>query len=361
MQDELFIKRTISLAKKGMGLVSPNPLVGSVIVKDGTAVAEGYHHRFGKEHAEVNAIRRSRENLAGATLFVNLEPCSHYGRQPPCVHAIVNAGIKEVVIGIKDPNPQVNGRGIDFLVSHGIHVRTGVLEEACRALNQGFIKAVTTGLPYVTLKIAQTLDGRIAGLDGKSKWITNEASRKYVHRMRRENDAVLVGIGTVLIDDPQLDVRLVRGISPKRIVLDSRLRISEQSLLLREPTKTIVVTSPMSDPARRSEIQSLGAEVWTISEDSHARLDLAGVCRMAVSKGIHSILVEGGSAVFSSFIKNGLVDEVAVFIAPKILGDGLSAIEESGIAHLSSSLRLHQLRNKRFDDDVLIQGKVKKD
>ncbi|MFQ5706241.1 MAG: bifunctional diaminohydroxyphosphoribosylaminopyrimidine deaminase/5-amino-6-(5-phosphoribosylamino)uracil reductase RibD, partial [bacterium] len=232
MTDEAFIEKTLELAEKGRGLVSPNPMVGAVIVKNNGIIAEGFHQRFGGEHAEVVACNKARESVKGATLYVNLEPCSHYGKQPPCVERIVQQGIERVVIGTRDPNPIVDGSGIRFLQEHGVQVQAGVLENRCEHLNEAYFKYVKSGLPLTTLKIAQTLDGRIATKTGASKWITSEPARRYAHQLRSQNDAILVGIGTVLSDDPQLTVRLVEGVNPIRFVLDSLLRIPLSARIL---------------------------------------------------------------------------------------------------------------------------------
>lgn len=266
MTNEELIKKTLKLAEKGRGKVSPNPLVGAVITKNSEIIAEGFHREFGDVHAEVAALDSAREDINGGTLYVNLEPCSHTGKQPPCVERIKNSGIKRVVIGMPDPNPLVNGKGIEFLRSRGLEVRVGVLEEACKDLNEGFFKHVKTGRPLVTLKIAQTLDGKIAAADGNSKWITSEKSRRLVHKMRSQNDAVLVGIGTVLKDNPRLNVRLVRGRDPKRIVLDSTLKISLNSNFLSKSLveKTIIATTSKAPRDKSRLIKNLGATVWKI-------------------------------------------------------------------------------------------------
>jgi len=354
------MKKTLKLARKGRGLVSPNPLVGAVVVKAGGIVAQGYHHRYGERHAEVEAITAAREDLQGSSLYVNLEPCSHHGQQPPCVLAIVESGIRRVVVGTTDPNPKVNGRGIKYLRQHGIEVKVGVLEDSCRALNAGFSKFIKTGLPFFTLKIAQTLDGRISGPDGNSKWISSEGSRTFAHRMRAENDAILVGIGTVLNDDPQLNVRRVRGMDPYRVVVDSHLRIPLNTKLLNDSLtpKTFIATTDAADEIRGRKVMDKGVTVWSLPANCDGQVDMRALGRKLVSVGITSVLVEGGSRVFSSLLKSGLADRLAVFIAPKLLGNGLSALSDFGVSGLDKSVVLGDYKSRRVGGDILLTGTI---
>jgi len=259
--DEELIKKTLKLAEKGRSKVSPNPLVGAVITKKNEIIAEGFHREFGGVHAEVAALDSARQDVNGGTLYVNLEPCSHTGKQPPCVERIKSSGIKRVVIGTPDPNPLVNGKGIALLRKQGLEVKVGILEEACRNFNEAFFKHIKTNTPLITLKIAQTLDGKIATADGSSKWITSEKSRRLVHKMRSQNDVVLVGIGTVLKDSPRLNVRLVRGQDPKRIVLDSTLKIPLNSNFLTKPLveKTIIATTSKASKEKMQQDRFRGA------------------------------------------------------------------------------------------------------
>ncbi len=372
MTDEAFIRRTLKLAQRGRGYVSPNPMVGAIIVKDGQIIGRGYHRRFGGEHAEVEAIKAVRQRstdtasdnlLSGSTLYVNLEPCTHHGKQPPCVEAIVKSGIKRVVVGTLDANPQVHGQGIRFLKNHGVEVAHGILQDACYELNAGFFKHIKTGLPYVTLKIAQSLDGRITAADGSSQWISSMASRRYTHRMRSECDAILAGIGTVLSDDPELNVRLVKGPQPRRVVLDSRLRMPLSARLLNDSqAKRSIIASVDSNDDKKLEkirqIESRGAEVWLLPQDKEGRVELMSLCRRLGENGVTSLLVEGGAQIFSAFLRAGLVDKLAVFIAPKILGAGLCALQDLGIETISQSLQLTEFRNTRVGEDVLVVGKV---
>jgi len=359
--DEELIKKTLKLAEKGRGKVSPNPLVGAVITKNNEIIAQGFHREFGGIHAEAAAFDSAREDVNGGTLYVNLEPCSHRGKQPPCVERIKNSGIKRVVVGAPDPNPLVDGKGIALLRKEGLEVKVGVLEEACRNLNEAFFKYVQTNSPLITLKIAQTLDGKIAAADGSSKWITSGKSRQFVHKMRSQNDAVLVGIGTVLKDNPRLTVRLAKGPNPKRIVLDSTLKIPLNSNFLTKPLveKTIIATTSRASKEKIRNIKELGATVWTIKKDSKSRVDLSELCKKMGSEGITSVLVEGGSQIFSAFLQEQLADKIAIFIAPKIFGEGVSAVHFNGIHPLNASIKLSDFEKRKIGDDVLLTGRLR--
>ncbi|MCH8872716.1 bifunctional diaminohydroxyphosphoribosylaminopyrimidine deaminase/5-amino-6-(5-phosphoribosylamino)uracil reductase RibD [candidate division KSB1 bacterium] len=362
MTDEELIKKTLKLAEKGRGKVSPNPLVGAVITKNNEIIAEGFHREFGGVHAEVAALDSARQDVSGGTLYVNLEPCSHRGKQPACVERIKNSGIKRVVVGTPDPNPLVDGKGIALLRKEGLEVKVGVLEEACGNLNEAFFKYVQTNRPLITLKIAQTLDGKIAAAGGSSKWITSGKSRRLVHKMRSQNDAVLVGIGTVLKDNPRLTVRLVKGPNPKRIVLDSTLKIPLNSNFLTKPLveKTIIATTSGASKEKIRSIKELGANVWTIKNDSKSRVDLSELCKKMGIEGITSVFVEGGSQIFSAFLQEQLADKIAIFIAPKIFGEGLSAVHFNGIHSLNASIKLSDFEKRKIGDDVLLTGRLQK-
>jgi diaminohydroxyphosphoribosylaminopyrimidine deaminase/5-amino-6-(5-phosphoribosylamino)uracil reductase len=358
--DEELIKKTLKLAEKGRGRVSPNPMVGAIIVKNDQIIGQGYHKVFGGEHAEIVAFQSAAEDVKDGTLYVSLEPCAHQGKQPPCVNRIVEAGIKRVVIGTSDPNPLVNGKGIEYLQERGVEVQVGFLENECRSLNEAYFKHVVTGLPLTTLKIAQTLDGKIATKTGSSQWITSEQARRYVHKMRSQNDAVLVGIGSVLSDDPHLTVRLVKGVNPKRIVLDSKLRIPLTASLLTSPLayKTIIATTLNASWDKIQSIETRGVTVWVIESNSDGRIDLPTLWKKIGQEGITSVLVEGGSQIFSALLKSKLVDKIAVFIAPKILGDGLSAIQQLGIENLDQCINLVDFRKRQIGDDMLLSGRI---
>ncbi len=358
--DVHFMKRALQLARRGRGFVSPNPMVGAVVVKDQTIIAEGYHEKFGQAHAEVNALRKAGEAAHGATLYVTLEPCSHQGKTPPCVQAILDYGIAHVVVGVKDPNPKVNGKGIQMLKSKGIEVSTGVLEEACYQLNESYFYFITSGKPLVTLKMAQTLDGRIATSTGHSKWITSEDSRVISHRLRRRHDAVLVGIGTVLADDPQLSVRHVRGRSPRRIILDSQLRVPLDAHILSDnaPFSTIIVTTAAASREKIARINERGAQVLVVPENERGWVSLEHLWKKLAEMGITSVLVEGGSTVHTECLKRKMAERMVLFIAPKILGSGIDAIGDLGIRNINSALELDQVRMRNLGEDILVTGKI---
>lgn len=360
MTDEQYIEKALKLAKKGKGYVSPNPLVGAVLVKNGRVIGEGYHKRFGGLHAEVEALKSATEEVKGATLYVTLEPCAHFGKQPPCVHSILEAGVQRVVIGTKDPNPLVNGKGIRFLKDHGINVTVGVKQKACQKLNEAYFKFITTRLPFTTVKIAQTLDAKIATLTGQSRWITSEAARKQVHILRHEHDAILVGIETVLKDNPALTVRLLEGVNPKRFVLDSYLRIPLDCQLLSdsEVRKTIVVTLREASKEKIEQIQSRGAEVWQLPAGEDGKIALPELWKKMGEGEIASLLIEGGSQVFTSVIKEKLVDRVIIFVAPKLLGAGIDCLQDLGIRDLKQAVVLKDLECEKLGPDLMITGKI---
>jgi diaminohydroxyphosphoribosylaminopyrimidine deaminase/5-amino-6-(5-phosphoribosylamino)uracil reductase len=364
MNDSDYMKRAIRLAKKGSLMVSPNPRVGCVVVRQGKIIAEGYHARFGGPHAEQAALAGlNPSRTRRSTLYVTLEPCDHFGKTPPCTDAILRAKIGRVVVGCTDPNPAVRGRGIRRLRGAGIEVCTGILEEECQKLNQAFFKFISTRTPFITLKIAQTLDGKIAARNGDSKWISHEPSRRVVHRLRSEHDAVLVGVQTVLRDDPELTVRNARGIrtgtfSPKRIVLDSRLRIPYRAKLLNlfDPERTIIATTDRAPAARRSGLESMGAHVWILRKDRHGRVSIRDLMKKMACDGITSVLVEGGSSIFTSFIKSGEMDRLIVFTSPKLFGTGLAPLEDLGIRSPENAIRFGRFEWRRCGSDMEFIG-----
>lgn len=353
----MFMRRAIRLAQRGAGWVSPNPMVGAVIVKGDRILAEGYHRRFGGDHAEVDAMKRAQEPLQGATMYVNLEPCCHWGKTPPCVEAIVRAGIREVVIANLDPNPLVAGKGVKFLEEHGVKVRTGVLEAEGRTLNRAYFKYHEEGMPLITAKWAQSIDGRIATSTGDSHWISSEGARRYAHRLRALHDAVLVGIGTVLADDPQLTVRLVRGRNPLRVVLDSQLQTPLEAKVLGAEAPTLIVTTSKADQGKAKALRDRGVEVVEKGED---RVDLKGLLEELVQRQVLSILVEGGREVLTSFLREGLVDRVVVVVAPKILGTGIEAIGDLGLRSIKDAFGIQELRVKRIGPDWVFEGWLKR-
>jgi len=354
----------IKLALKAQGQTSPNPLVGALIVKNGAIVGRGFHCQAGTPHAEINALTEAGNKAQGAELYLNLEPCSHFGRTPPCVDAIIQKKIMKVFVGMKDPNPLVRGKGIKRLKEAGIEVATGILGKECRKLNEVFIKYITTKRPFVILKAAASLDGRVAAETGDSQWITNEKSREYVHRLRSAVDAVLVGIGTVKKDDPQLTCRLKnrKKKDPIRIVVDSTLSISPRAkvLNLNSQALTIIATTQKAPLKKRALIEKKGARVLVIP--SHDRVDLRLLMEALGKEEITSVLIEGGSEINTSALQSGIVDKILFFYAPKIIGGKQAPliVGGKGIAKVKDALVLHNITTQRFGDDVMIEGYVKK-
>ena len=359
MTDESYIKLAIEIAKKGSGKVSPNPLVGCIVVKNDRILGAGFHEKFGGKHAEVNAIEKAGSNIEGATIYSNLEPCSHFGKTPPCVDLIISSKIKKVVIGTLDMNPQISGKGVKKLKAAGIEVKVGVLENECIGLNKFFFKYITKKLPYVTLKAAQTIDGKIADKAGESSWISSVPSRKYVHSLRARYDAVLVGAGTVEKDDPKLTVRLTEGRNPKRIILDPDLGLNlNHKIFTRNSDKNlIVITSRKSIGKKRriNKLNSLGVTLLFAKEERDNRINLKSALRELQKIRIASVLVEGGSQVFTSFIKENLFDDMIIFISPKILGCGIPVVGNLGIKKLQKSLKIKINNVEKIGDDVLVE------
>jgi len=356
LDDQSYMKAALRLARRGMGWVSPNPMVGAVIVRGEKVIARGYHRRFGGPHAEAEALSSVEGKLKGATLYVTLEPCCHYGKTPPCVDLIIEKGIGRVVIGTEDPNPLVAGKGIRKLLDHGVRVTVGVLEGPCRALNEPHFKYFETGLPLVSLKIAQSLDGRIATKNGSSQWISSPDSRRLAHRWRATHDAVMVGIGTVLSDDPSLTVRLVRGRNPRRIIVDSRLRIPVTSRVLSDgnPSLTTVLTTPRADAKSIEDLRRLGARVIPVSPNPQGRVDLRTALRILSQEGITSVLVEGGAALATSLFRERLVDRLLIVIGPKIIGEGIDAVGDLGTANLTQALGFTIEKTSRVGPDLVV-------
>ncbi len=356
---EHFMDRALRLARKGEGRASPNPMVGAVIVKDGRIIGEGYHVCCGESHAEINAIRGSRESIAGATFYVTLEPCTHQGRTPPCVQALIREQPARVVIGAIDPNPVVAGRGVAALRAQGIETVVGVREEECRRLNEKFFKFMTTGLPFVTLKYAQTLDGRIAGAGGHSRWISSLPARRYAHRLRSVHDAVLVGTGTVRHDDPELTVRLVRGKNPLRIILDSRLDIPLKAGVFRNQDRapTLVVAAVNAPEDKLRALAGLGVETLLVAA-APGGINLPELFRKLGQRGITSVLVEGGGAIITSVLRERLADRLAIVVAPKIIGRGVDAVGELGLTTMDQALQLTAVQWRRLGPDILCTGDI---
>lgn len=359
LTDESYIQLTIEIAKKGEGNVSPNPLVGCVITKDNRIIGAGYHQKFGEEHAEINAINSATESLEGSTLYVNLEPCNHYGKTPPCTDRIIEEKIKRVVIGTLDVNPLVSGNGVKKLKKAGIDVKVGVLEKECLELNKFFFKNITKKIPYVTLKAAQTLDGMIADDNHFSEWISSDVSRKYVHQLRSKYDAVLIGSNTAKIDDPKLTVRMVEGRNPFRVVLDSELKLSPELKLFKnnKDKKTILVAS-LANQLKKNKIEKFnkrGVELIFVKKNKDEGINLLSLLKKLSKRGIASVLVEGGGKIYSSFMKLELFDDVFLFISPKILGEGIKTFSELNFKNLKQAMKLNIIKSEIVGDDILIK------
>lgn len=363
MKHEEYMKLALDLAAKGEGYTSPNPMVGAVVVKDGEIVGKGWHEAVGKPHAEVNAINDAGEAARGATLYVTLEPCNHTGRTPPCTKKILDAGIKRVIIAMPDPNPDVEGGGADCLAKQGLEVESGVCEREAKKQNEFFIKHTLTKRPFVILKCAATLDGRIATRTGDSKWVTCAESRRHVHRIRHAVGAIMVGIGTVKADDPSLTTRLegMNGVDPIRVILDTNLSISENAKLLHldSEAETIIVTSESASPQKAEIIRKTGTKIIHAPLEN-GLINLDALMDQLGSTGISSILVEGGSRVAGSALSSGIVDRINFFYAPKILGgdDGIPMVCGAGPEFMKDCIRVKDASIRKFGDDIMIEGYV---
>lgn len=365
--DEKFMSAALRLATKAEGMTSPNPVVGAVVVRCGVVIGKGYHKKAGLPHAEIEAFSDAEKRgrgLKGSTLYVTLEPCCHTGkRTPPCADAIIEKGISKVVVGTLDLNPKVNGKGVAILREKGVEVSVGVLEEQCREANEVFFKYITTGTPFIVLKLAATLDGKIAAFTGDSKWIGSEAQRKRAHELRNKADAVLVGINTVIQDDPELTVRLVKkpARQPAPVVLDSELRIPLDARLLRVHESPIVVTTLDADAGKINELRESGARVIISDADESGRIDLVKLVKKLGEMRITSVLIEGGSRIAASFLMKGLVDKVVFFYAPKIVGaEGISMIGETRISKIGDAIRIKEIKIKAIGEELIVEGYIKK-
>lgn len=366
MAEEQFMKRAIELAKQGVGWTAPNPLVGAVVVKNGRVIGEGYHRKYGELHAERNALAACSEDPAGATLYVTLEPCCHYGKTPPCTEIIIEKKIAKVVIGSRDSNPKVAGKGARILREHGIEVVEDYMREACDALNPVFFHYITTKTPYVVLKFAMTLDGKIATRTGASKWITGEAARNHVHRLRSRYAGILAGIGTVLADDPMLNCRIDGAHQPLRIILDSHLRIPMGSRLVRSAKEyplLIVCNESNRDREeganRIQKLEEAGAKVWTLPE-KNGHPDLNVLMQRLGEEKIDSVLIEGGGTVNEAALKAHIVHHVYAYIAPKIFGgeDAKTPVEGSGIRLPQECAQLRLAKITVLLNDMLLEYDV---
>jgi len=346
---EKLMQSAFRLASKGLGYTSPNPAVGVIIVKEGRIIARGYHKRPGDFHAEINALNNAKEDVTGATLITTLEPCAHHGKTPPCADAIISAGVKKVVSATVDKNPLVNGKGYEKLKSAGIEVIEGVLADYAEAFYASYFKYITTGMPYVTIKFAQSIDGRLATKSGDSEWISSQESLKYSHYLRKINDAILVGANTVRKDNPQLTTRLVKGENPVRIILLSRGRLNPKARIFSDAAaQTFVVTSS----GRKLD---KGFSIIPVAKN-RSSLDLKQLLKKLGKMEITSMLVEGGAETITSFLNQKLVDRIEVCVAPIVIGDGINAIGNLGIGKINKAIKLKKVSYSKFGPDIIIKG-----
>jgi diaminohydroxyphosphoribosylaminopyrimidine deaminase/5-amino-6-(5-phosphoribosylamino)uracil reductase len=365
MTDPEYMQKALALAKKAKGFTSPNPCVGAVVVKDGVVVGQGYHRRFGGPHAEVEALDNAGPNAAGATLYVTLEPCNHFGKTPPCTHKIMGSNIKKVVVGCKDPNPFVGGGGIRHLEENGIEVVSGILEDEAETLIEDFIWYVRNDRkPFVILKTASTLDGRTATRVGDSKWITGVASRAFAHRIRHETDAILIGSGTLHSDNPSLTARIqgVETRDPARIILDTHLTIKENAQVLTQASeaRTIIVTHAGAPVEKRARLEEQGVQVLDVGLKDN-RLDLQELMIKLGQMPFLSVLIEGGGTVAGAALRAGIVNKLLLFMAPRIMGgsDGKPLFEGRGPERIKDTLELKKMSLIRFENDILVSGYLK--
>jgi diaminohydroxyphosphoribosylaminopyrimidine deaminase/5-amino-6-(5-phosphoribosylamino)uracil reductase len=359
--DKKFMKAALAQAKKGLGRTSPNPAVGAVVAKGDRILAKGFHRKAGTAHAEIEVLDKLGGRAPDGTLYVTLEPCNHHGRTPPCTEAILQSGLTRVVVGMKDPNPGVAGGGCDFLRKSGIEVTTGVLETDCRQLNEVYIKFVKTKRPFVMLKSALTMDGWIATSQGDSKWITNEDSRQFVHRLRDQVDAVMVGIGTILADNPSLTTRLDRrrGRDPLRIIVDTHLRTPFNANILNAESSasTLIAVGPETGGREKRFLEKKGVSILNCPA-KEGKIDLDALMGILGNMEICSILMEGGASITGSMLREKLVDKFHIFTAPKILGggDGTPMAAGPGPKRMEQCLRLKNTQLRRFGDNILVTG-----
>lgn len=361
--DENYMKIALELALGGKGFVNPNPQVGAVIVKDGKVIGKGYHKFFGGPHAEVYALREAGNDAKNADIYVTLEPCSHYGKTPPCAEAIVKAGIKRAVIGSVDPNPIVSGRGVKILKDNGIEVITGVMEKEALKVNEIFMNYIKSKTPFVILKSAVTMDGKIATISGQSKWITGEKSRLRVHEIRNRVMAIMVGVGTVILDDPLLTTRLEEKCkSPTAVIVDSKLRVPLKSKIFETSNKRkiIIACTKNFDRDKAEKLKAMGVSIIICPEDKNKRVDLKYLTNKLGEDGIDSILIEGGSELNFSALKSGIVNKVIYFVAPKIFGGktAKTSVEGDGIEDIKDEIKLKDIHSESIGEDIMIQAYV---
>ena len=358
--DAYFMKHALRLAKRGLGKTSPNPMVGAVIVKDEEIVSQGYHRFYGGPHAEIEAIKGLHASSKDSTMYITLEPCCHYGKTPPCTEAIMKLQFARIVVGTVDPNPKVNGKSIAMLKNHGFLVTEGVLRDECQRINEAYFKYVQTGIPFVTVKFAQTLDGRIATQTGHSQWISSEETLTLAHKMRSIHDATMVGVGTVIRDDPQLTVRRTKGKNPLRVILDSRLRIPPSSHVLNDSyaRNTLIATTSAADKERVRELKNKGVRVVLVGQDEYGRVSLPQLLKKLGRTGISSLMVEGGGQIITSFLSERLVDKLVITIAPKIIGQGINWVGDLGLERMDQVLKFSEYKFRKVGDDIVFEGRL---
>tara|TARA_Y100000310_G_scaffold342765_1_gene447339 strand:+ start:1264 stop:2334 length:1071 start_codon:yes stop_codon:yes gene_type:complete len=348
-----YMEIAIQLAEKGKGYVSPNPVVGCIIVKRGKIVGKGYHKKCGQEHAEINAIKAAGKKTNNATMYINLEPCSHWGKTPPCTEKVVEAGIREVIVGIEDPNSLVDG--YKELKFRGLKTKIGILKEKAKKVNEIYLKYAKAKKPFVILKLAMSLDGKIATSSGDSKYITGREARKYVHQIRNDVDAVMVGINTVIRDNPLLDSRLIKGKNPIKVIVDSSLKISEKAKVLKDPSKVIIATTKKAPKRKIDKLHLKGITVLTLKPQK-GLVSLKELMTELGKSEITSVMIEGGAELSGNAIKENMVDKILMFSAPKIIGNGLGPIKNLGIKKVNKAIKLKDTSTKNIGKDVLVTG-----
>ncbi|MDD4980385.1 MAG: bifunctional diaminohydroxyphosphoribosylaminopyrimidine deaminase/5-amino-6-(5-phosphoribosylamino)uracil reductase RibD [Candidatus Omnitrophica bacterium] len=348
------------LAVKGRGKTLPNPMVGALVVKNGRIIGKGYHEKAGLAHAEVLALEDAGAKAKGASLYVTLEPCAHFGKTPPCVDKIIKSGIKKVIVGMLDPNPLNNGRGMQILRQQGIKVQSGVLEDKLRRLNEAFIKYITRRMPFITVKVGESLDGKIASRSGDSKWITSDKSRGYAHRLRCGYDAIMVGVNTVLRDNPKLDAWFP-GSQPKKIIVDSQLSTPDEANIFSRKGQVVIVTLPVKPGQETANRKALAqkAKILEVREKA-GQINLKHMLKKLAQMEISNCLVEGGGTLIGSLFDEGLVDRVLFFISPKIIGgkEAISSVMGKGVARVDKAIKLKRIQLKKIGEDFLIDGYV---
>jgi len=357
-RDEKYMKRALALAARARGATSPNPMVGAVVVRGDKIIAEGYHRRAGADHAEVIALRRAGNGARGAELFVNLEPCFHHGRTPPCAPRVIASGVRRVVAGMTDPNPKTAGKGIEAIRRAGIEVEVGVLEDECRRLNEAFIHWIRKGTPFCILKVAMSLDGKIATRTGHSQWITGEKSRRDAHRLRAAADAVIVGAGTVRADDPSLTARNVKARrQPRPVILSSRLNLPDEAKVYGHPAGCIIAASAKAPAGRIKALEATGAEIVKLPA-AGGLVQWKPLMEELGRRDITSVLIEGGSRTFGSAIEAGVVNKIVAYMAPIIIGgdEAAAAFGGPGISRLEYAPRMHNIKISRMEEDIRVEG-----